>query len=520
MDVTGTRIEPTPEESAAAVDRLARLHAQADAPAAPRRAGNGMVQLAYLHGETVSHSFMESIRAAWEYDATLTDRRLMPKPMNLRTSSGRLVQHRNFGAKLFLDKLDAEWLMWIDTDMGFEPHAIHQLLSVADPVDRPVVGGLCFATYFQEHDGRGGHRYTITPTMYQMGMKTSTGNASFCFYGPYPQNEVVRVAGTGSAFILIHRSVLERIRDSPLFGATWYSELLDPEGDIVGEDLSFCLRVNHLDMAVHVHTGVKTTHHKGQWLSEEDYIRQESLTAVQEVDPGEAGDKLPVAVDVPASLLTLVQDTHVHDGMLKLPDDMKRYAQIIADTEPEVIVETGTWTGASAKWFRDTFGVDVITVDIEQRVSAQYYDPNISYVTGDSVHPNVVDFVRSMVAGRRCMVILDSDHSTGHVTKEIDAYAPMVSPGCYLVVEDGIFAYADDHVRGKHFPGGLAGSPLEAIADRLADNPLFSRDLAVERLSAVTHHPAGWWRLSGQVVTTTSGTFGTTYTEYTEGMGL
>jgi cephalosporin hydroxylase len=467
----------------------------ADAPPVtfPPASGDGRVQIAYLYGETVSHSFMESLRAAWEYDRAQGNNVLMPKPLNMRSTSGRIVQSRNFTVKLFLEKLTAEWLMWIDTDMGFEADAIHRLLDVADPHDRPVVGGLCFATYAQEHDGHGGHRYTIVPTMYNMGVKASTGDGTFCFYGPYPQDSVVRVAGTGGAFVLIHRSVLERVRDE--FGPTWYGELLDADGDIVGEDLSFCLRVNHLDGSVHVHTGVKTTHHKGRWLSEEDYIRQEALTAVQEIDPGPIAEMIPPFVDIPASLISAARNQHIQNGMLKLPEDLQRYASIIAATEPQVIVETGTWTGASARWFRDTFGVEVITVDTMQNVKAMYYDPAISYVTGDSTHDRTVDFVRSMVAGRRCMVILDSDHSTDHVLREIELYAPMVSQGCYLVVEDTLFAFADERLRSQHFPDGLKGSPLEAIAlsDLHADARTWSRDMAVERLSAVSHSPGGWW---------------------------
>lgn len=36
------------------------------------------------------------------------------------------------------------------------------------------------------------------------------------------------------------------------------------------------------------------------------------------------------------------------------------------------------------------------------------------------------------------MVILDSDQSTDHVRSELRAYAPLVSPECYLIVEDTI----------------------------------------------------------------------------------
>ena len=52
------------------------------------------------------------------------------------------------------------------------------------------------------------------------------------------------------------------------------------------------------------------------------------------------------------------------------------------------------------------------------------------------------------------MVVLDSDHSEANVAAELDAYAPMVTPGCYLVVEDTNIGIVAKHDR----PG-----PKEAV---------------------------------------------------------
>jgi cephalosporin hydroxylase len=41
-----------------------------------------------------------------------------------------------------------------------------------------------------------------------------------------------------------------------------------------------------------------------------------------------------------------------------------------------------------------------------------------------------------MVAGYRTMVILDSAHDAAHVAAQIEAYAPMVPSGCYLIVQE------------------------------------------------------------------------------------
>jgi hypothetical protein len=72
----------------------------------------------------------------------------------------------------------------------------------------------------------------------------------------------------------------------------------------------------------------------------------------------------------------------------------------------------------------------------------------------------------------------------------------MVTPGCFLVVEDGIFGYAPDELRTTHGCGPDGGSPLDAIAQCLEGNPDWTRDLDIEGMSPVSHHPHGFWRRS------------------------
>jgi hypothetical protein len=47
------------------------------------------------------------------------------------------------------------------------------------------------------------------------------------------------------------------------------------------------------------------------------------------------------------------------------------------------------------------------------------------------------------------MVILDSSHTKADVLKELEAYAPLVSPGSYIVATDGIMELVHDTPRGK-----------------------------------------------------------------------
>jgi len=448
--------------------------------------GDGIVQIAYLHNEHVSHSWHESMRGMLEYDLD-HGRRIARKPLNLRCGSGILAHIRNYAARLFLDKTDHEWLLFIDTDMGWAANAVHRLLDeAADPVTRPVVGALCFAAMEAAYDGMGGWRRTIVPTMYKIGKTGDDDRPSFCYFGDYEDNKVTEVAGTGAAFLLIHRSALEKVRAD--VGNHWFDMLYDHQDDIVGEDIAFCGRLLKAGIVPVVHTGVKTTHHKEVWLSELDYVMQEAVTLQPYPD-------LTVAIDIEESFEALAHGEHDHHGMWKLPADLDRYAAIIAATKPEVVVETGTHTGASARWFAEQ-GLAVVTVDVSH---ARLGPPTtgVDYLLGSSIDPDIAARVAELVDGRRCMVSLDSDHSAPHVAEEIKLYGGLVSPGCYLVVEDTLFGYGADSRSRDHGLSTNAGTPLDAVARFLYGQPEWSRDIAVERTSAVSQNPAGWWVRNG-----------------------
>jgi cephalosporin hydroxylase len=201
-------------------------------------------------------------------------------------------------------------------------------------------------------------------------------------------------------------------------------------------------------------------------------------------------------VDIATSVEVLAQrgQRQVINGVKvdKLAADLDRYSRIIAATRPDVVVECGTRYGGSALWFAGQ-GVDVITIDLIQKTSPPAH-PAITYLVGDSVHRGLAAQVAATVHGRRVMVSLDSDHSADHVTDEIDLYGPLVTPGCYLVVEDTILGHADQQALAAVNLAGLPGSPLDAVRSRLVDNPAWVRDEEIEHLHSVSHHPMGWWR--------------------------
>lgn len=167
----------------------------------------------------------------------------------------------------------------------------------------------------------------------------------------------------------------------------------------------------------------------------------------------------------------------LHDGRncIKYEADLEVYRRIIEESKPEVIVETGSWEGGSAAWFSQY--AEVISVD---RYAPEPL-PRVTFLQGDTV--DMSQQVRDLVAGRPCLVTLDSDHNAPHVLAELDAYAPLATT--WLVVEDTF-------VDRDHVPGYPLGGPGTALAQWLPLHPEWMRAAIGVRAKGKTQNPGGW----------------------------
>ena len=174
---------------------------------------------------------------------------------------------------------------------------------------------------------------------------------------------------------------------------------------------------------------------------------------------------------------------------LKNPLDLWVYQEIIVEQRPELIVETGTYRGGSAFYLAsicDLVGVgEVVSIDVEPLRDDYPAHPRITYLGGkSSTDPDVVAQVRGRAKGKRVLVVLDSDHSQGHVEAELAAYAPLVQVGGYVIVEDSNIG----QIRKDLLPG-----PLQAIEAFLARTDEFEVDRSREKF-LITQNPSGYLR--------------------------
>lgn len=221
------------------------------------------VAVAYVHPNDVQANFFESFVEMMVWDLG-HDQRLSHR-IGMRAASGGLVEARNQVVTEFLTS-DADWLFWLDSDMGFAPDTLDRLLAAADPAQRPIVGALCFAWKETRQDGLFGFRCVSRPTILNWveydGVQTFMGSVDV------PDNELVKCAATGMACIVVHRSVFDKIGDRD-----WYNRIKGTDGSMLGEDISFCVRAGARGVPVHVHTGIPTNHQKTLWVGPEDWAR-------------------------------------------------------------------------------------------------------------------------------------------------------------------------------------------------------------------------------------------------------
>ena len=210
------------------------------------------VVAAYCHGGLVRAEFAASVldlvvKGTAEVETVLA----YQSGPNISTARNQLVNS-------FLTEYTAPWLLMLDTDMWFPPDTAARLIEAADPVERPVVGALCFSQNIE------GAPYS---TMYEL-TEPEPGRLAFARRRDWPEDECVKVSATGAACLLMHRDALELVqKTSGDIAAPWFRET--PVGAplaLMGEDMTFCLRCQAAGIPVHVHTGIRAGHMKTTML--------------------------------------------------------------------------------------------------------------------------------------------------------------------------------------------------------------------------------------------------------------
>lgn len=177
---------------------------------------------------------------------------------------GLLTRTRNVIVQQFLDSSEAQWLLMLDSDQRLPLDTFDKLVASVHDSDRPVVAGLYFGAFFEQSG-----QLRPVPLIYSFDDVNG-----FQPIDNYPADSLIEIGAAGTGCILIHRSILEQMRENATESQgrdwAWFAD-----GAIAGrwfsEDLLFCRKLAAMGVQMFAHTGALLPHRKEFWLTEDQH---------------------------------------------------------------------------------------------------------------------------------------------------------------------------------------------------------------------------------------------------------
>lgn len=169
----------------------------------------------------------------------------------VRVQGNQIGRQRQALFDMWYDNIKTEWLLWVDSDIVLDEKILKMLWDVADKHTHPVVCGVYFISKQNE-----------SPVMQPMpAVFNDISEFQIQYLHPLPENQVVEIDNAGLGLCLMHKSVVEKLRE--MFPNQ--SVFAEQEGigeQYVSEDIVFFRKLKLAGVKVHAHTGALVKHMK------------------------------------------------------------------------------------------------------------------------------------------------------------------------------------------------------------------------------------------------------------------
>ncbi len=205
-----------------------------------------------------------------------------------------------------------------------------------------------------------------------------------------------------------------------------------------------------------------------------------------------------------ASLKYSYNFTWMGRPIIALPQDMLAMQEIIWETKPDLIIETGVAHGGSIVYYAsllELIGGDglVLGIDIDIRkynrdlIESHPMMNRIKLLEGSSVSEDIFSQVEEIASKKkRIMVCLDSNHTHDHVLQELELYAKLTSVDCYCVVFDTVVEDMPKDWDWGIRNWGVGNNPKTAVRDFLSRNDDFIVDKMIDSKLLISVAPDGY----------------------------
>lgn len=188
--------------------------------------------------------------------------------------------------------------------------------------------------------------------------------------------------------------------------------------------------------------------------------------------------------------------------IIKLPGDIAVLQEVIWQTKPDLIIETGIAHGGSlilSASILDLIGRGVVLgIDIDIRphnrsaIESHPLAHRIQMLEGSSTDSNIIEEVAKVASTKeRVMVVLDSMHTHKHVLDELRIYSRFVTLGAHLILPDTFIEYFPKGYY-QNRPWDIGNNPMTAMRQFLTETDCFEIDRSVSSKALISEAIDGY----------------------------
>lgn len=206
------------------------------------------VTLAWCDGGSVEGKFAEGLAAL-----------LLTGPSNgikihasIRVQGSQISRQRQVVFDNWADNIKTDWLLWVDSDIVVTVDAVKKLWQTADPSTAPVVSGVYFISKTEVN--------SLTepyPAIFY-----DVDEHTIQYVHPLPNNEVIKVDSAGFGFVLMHKSIVPKLRKNANKRNLFMETGDEKDEHFVGEDIVFFRKMKEVGVPLYAHTGALVRHIK------------------------------------------------------------------------------------------------------------------------------------------------------------------------------------------------------------------------------------------------------------------
>jgi hypothetical protein len=209
------------------------------------------------NGETITVGWCDNNLVSGEFTEGLLSV-ILQKTINFPVTSSIRVQGNQIAVQRqrlidhWYDAIKTDWLFWLDSDIVINKEIWEKMCSIANSETHPLISGVYFIS-----KEKNGSLNVIYPCIFN-----DVDEETIQYIHPLPADKVLKIDCAGMGLVLIHRSVIEKLRTK--YGTDYFlfeEKNLNTQ-KFLGEDISFFRKCKEVNIPLYAHTGAIAKHIK------------------------------------------------------------------------------------------------------------------------------------------------------------------------------------------------------------------------------------------------------------------